>query len=490
MSTTFDIVQKLWNLCNVLRDDGVQYSDYVTELTYLLFLKMAEETKTEDRIPKDYRWKTLSGEEGTALLQHYRDLLVKLGEAKNPRVKAIFANAQTSLRQPRHLHTLVTAIADLDWYSAKNEGLGDLYEGLLEKNATETKSGAGQYFTPRPLIDAMVAVTKPQPGEIVHDPAAGMLGFLVSADRYVKSQTDDLFDLSEKLQQFQKEKAFIGMELVPDTHRLALMNALLHDIHSPILLGDTLSSDGQQLQDADLVLSNPPFGTKKGGGGSTRDDFTFPTGNKQLAFLQHIYRSLRPASKTKAGGRAAVVLPDNVLFESGVGKEIRRDLMDKCNLHTILRLPTGIFYAHGVKTNVLFFTRGKTEKANTKEVWVYDMRENMPQFGKRTPLTREHFADFEKAFGKDPHGSPAALKKRKDTGEAGRFRKFTREEIAQRGDSLDIAWLKDDKAESSADLPEPAVLATTAMEEMEAIMEDLRGILAELGEEIEEEALA
>jgi len=225
----------------------------------------------------------------------------------------------------------------------------------------------------------MVAVTKPQPGEIVHDPAAGMLGFLVSADRYVKSQTDDLFDLSEKLQEFQKEKAFIGMELVPDTHRLALMNALLHDIHSPILLGDTLSSDGQRLKDADLVLSNPPFGTKKGGGGSTRDDFTFPTGNKQLAFLQHIYRSLRLPNGKTPGGRAAVVLPDNVLFEDNTGAKIRADLMEKCNLHTILRLPTGIFYAAGVKTNVLFFHRHTKETGGTKNIWVYDMRTNMPK---------------------------------------------------------------------------------------------------------------
>lgn len=242
----------------------------------------------------------------------------------------------------------------------------------------------------------------------------------------------------------------------------------------------TRSPEGQALPKATLMLTNPPFGTKKGGGLPTRDDFTYPTSNKQFCFVQHIYRGLLP------GGRAAVVLPDNVLFESGVGKDIRRDLMEKCNLHTILRLPTGIFYAQGVKTNVLFFTRGTTDKGNTKEVWVYDLRANMPQYGKRTPLTRDHFAEFEQAFGTDPLGSPAALKKRKDTGETGRFRKFTREWITERDDSLDISWLKDDSAESSADLPEPAVLATSAMQEMEAIMEDLRGILAELGEEIEE----
>jgi type I restriction enzyme M protein len=259
-----------------------------------------------------------------------------------------------------------------------------------------------------------------------------------------------------------------------------MMNLMLHGIEG-ISYGDTLSEDGAALPKATLILTNPPFGTKKGGGLPTRTDFTYPTSNKQFCFLQHIYRYLLP------GGRAAVVLPDNVLFESGVGKDIRRDLMNKCNLHTILRLPTGIFYAQGVKTNVLFFTRGTTDKDNTKEVWVYDLRANMPQFGKRTPLTREHFADFEKAFGTDPQGNPAALKKRKDTGETGRFRRFTRAWIAERDDSLDISWLKDDSAESSADLPEPAILAASAMEEMEAIMADLRGIMAQLGEEIEEE---
>jgi type I restriction enzyme M protein len=221
-----------------------------------------------------------------------------------------------------------------------------------------------------------------------------------------------------------------------------------------------------------------------GGGLPSRDDFTYPTSNKQFCFLQHIYRGLLP------GGRAAVVLPDNVLFESGVGKDIRHDLMEKCNLHTILRLPTGIFYAQGVKTNVLFFTRGTTDKGNTKEVWVYDLRANMPQYGKRTPLTREHFSAFEKAFGDDPFASPASLKKRKDTGETGRFRKFTREWIAQRDDSLDIGWMKEDDGGDGSPLPEPVVLATSAMQEMEAIMEDLRSILAELGEETEEEALA
>ena len=268
------------------------------------------------------------------------------------------------------------------------------------------------------------------------------------------------------------------MEHVQDTHRLALMNLMLHGIGGGIRYGDTLSPEGQALPKATLILTNPPFGTKKGGGLPSRDDFTYPTSNKQFAFLQHIYRGL------KTGGRAAVVLPDNVLFESNVGTDIRRDLMDKCNLHTILRLPTGIFYAQGVKTNVLFCTRGEQDKGNTKEVWVYDLRANMPQYGKRTQLVREHFVEFEAAFADDPLGGPKALAKRQDTGEQGRFRKFTREQIAARGDSLDIAWLKDDSDTSADELPEPAVLAQEAMGELEAALDELRGILEELGEEV------
>lgn len=479
MPVTHDIVAKLWNLCNVLKDDGVTYHQYVTELTYLLFLKMAKETGTEEQIPEGHRWTDLETKGAPDRLEFYKITLIHLGTHGSTLTKEIFANASSFIKKPATLSTLVSEIDKLDWYSARQEGLGDLYEGLLEKNANEKKSGAGQYFTPRPLIDSMVAVMKPTLDDIIQDPAAGTGGFVIAANHYLREHTD--FDsLTEAKQRKYQRNTFYGMEHVQDTHRLALMNLMLHGIDGGIRYGDTLSPEGQALPKATLMLTNPPFGTKKGGGLPTRDDFTYPTSNKQFCFVQHIYRGLLP------GGRAAVVLPDNVLFESGVGKDIRRDLMEKCNLHTILRLPTGIFYAQGVKTNVLFFTRGTTDKGNTKEVWVYDLRANMPQYGKRTPLTRDHFAEFEQAFGTDPLGSPAALKKRKDTGETGRFRKFTREWITERDDSLDISWLKDDSAESSADLPEPAVLATSAMQEMEAIMEDLRGILAELGEEIEE----
>ena len=352
----------------------------------------------------------------------------------------------------------------------EREDLGDMYEGLLEKNANETKSGAGQYFTPRVLIDAMVRLMNPQYGEVIQDPASGTGGFLLAADNFIRKATSDYFDLSEDEIAFQKNHAYVGMELVPDTHRLALMNSMLHDLegggNGVIRLGNTLSSDGQNLPKADLILSNPPFGTKKGGGLPTRDDFTYPTSNKQLAFLQHIYRGL------KVGGRAAIVLPDNVLFEGNVGRDIRNDLMNKCNLHTILRLPTGIFYAQGVKTNVLFFERGKSDQNNTKKIWVYDLRTNMPTFGKRTPLTDKHFVEFEKAY---------SAKTRKDEGEKGRFRCFSRKEIAKKEDSLDISWLKDDSIEDVADLPTPDVLMGEAKVELEGALKELESLMVELG---------
>ncbi|MGO4416442.1 N-6 DNA methylase [Cupriavidus sp. KB_39] len=479
-----DIVQKLWNLCDVLRDDGIGYNDYVTELVLLLFIKMEHENAesgllAKHKLPDYARWPVLASKSGLNLLTYYKNMLLQLSQSSDPLIAAIYADAQTRLKEPRHLEQLIKSLDGIDWFSAKQDGLGDLYEGLLEKNASETKSGAGQYFTPRPLIDSIIALIKPQPGQTVQDPAAGTAGFLIAADAYIRAHTDNLYDLSETQRSFQRNKAFLGMELVSGTRRLALMNCLLHgmegDDEGVVHLGNTLGSAGSGLPKSDVILSNPPFGTAKGGGGPTRDDLTFATSNKQLAFLQHIVRHL------KSGGRAAVVLPDNVLFESGVGTDVRRDLMDKCNLHTILRLPTGIFYAQGVKTNVLFFNKiSQAATGSTKQVWVYDLRANAPKFGKRTPLTRQHFAEFEAAYGEAADGSSPRV----DQGKNGRFRAFSREWIKERGDSLDIAWLKDESAEDAADLPEPAILAREAMGELDRALEELEAILAELGEEV------
>jgi type I restriction enzyme M protein len=468
MTTTQDIVQKLWSLCHVLRDDGITFHEYVTELTYLLFLKMAQETGTEAQLPKGWRWADLIGKDGVDQLGFYQRQLIELGSSKNKRVEGIYASAHTSLRQSRNLTKLVTDIDALDWYSASQEGLGDLYEGLLEKNAAEKKSGAGQYFTPRPLIECMVRLVQPQAGEVVSDPAAGTLGFITRADAYIKAQTDELFALSEAEQDFQRRQAFYAVELVPDTRRLAMMSAMLHGIDCEIILGDTLSPLGKGLPKSDVILTNPPFGTKKGGGKPTRDDFTFVTSNKQLAFLQHVYRNLKP------GGRAAVVLPDNVLFEDNTGQQIRSDLMDKCNLHTILRLPTGIFYAQGVKTNVLFFQRGvKADTGNTKAVWVYDLRANMPSFGKRTPFTIAQLEPFMRAFGAAVDGSG----KRKDEGEDGRFRRFGREEIRGRGDNLDIGWLRDESVGRVEDLPDPDEIAGEILMHLRTATEEMQGLI-------------
>ncbi len=482
MTTTSDIVAKLWSLCHVLRDDGVTYNEYVTELTYLLFLKMLEETKREDRLPAGYRWGALVKRDGLDQLDFYKRLLLDLGkpEVKDELIRAIFTDAQTRLRKPTNLKALTTDIDKLDWFSAREEGLGNLYEGLLEKNASDKKSGAGQYFTPRPLIDCIVRLMQPQPGEIVQDPAAGTAGFLVAADHYIRAATDDLYRLTEAQAFFQRHNAYVGAELVPDTHRLCMMNLLLHGIEGGVVNVDTLSPDGERLPKADVILTNPPFGTKKGGGRPTRGDFsiTADSSNKQLAFVEHIVRALKP------GGRAAVVVPDNVLFEDNTGRRLRTWLMELCNLHTILRLPTGIFYAQGVKTNVLFLQRGRTDKANTKTVWVYDMRANMPAFGKTRPLALADFAEFEKAYGVDANGGA----KRKDQGAEGRWRSFARAEIAARNDNLDIAWLRDTEAEAEEGLTEPEDIAAAIIGHLKAALEDIEALSDEL--ETDEENVA
>lgn len=461
--TNAEIVSKLWNLCNVLRDDGITYHQYVTELTYILFLKMAKETGSEKNIPEDYRWDALKTKEGMELKRFYEELLRELGEHCTGRVQEIYQGARSNIEEPANLKKIITNIDELDWYSAKEEGLGNLYEGLLEKNANEKKSGAGQYFTPRVLIDVMTELIAPQPGERCNDPACGTFGFMIAADHYVKEHTNDWMDLTEEDAEFEQKEAFTGAELVHETHRLALMNAMLHDIEGKIYLCDTLSNQGKVMHGFDVVLTNPPFGTKKGGERANRDDFTYQTSNKQLNFLQHIYRSLKADGKA----RAAVVLPDNVLFADGEGERIRADLMDKCNLHTVLRLPTGIFYAQGVKTNVLFFTRGTADQNNTEEVWFYDLRTNMPSFGKTNPLKYDHFREFITAY----------TAENRHAVENDRWSVFTREEL---GNTLDKGLIRDDSVLDYDDLPDPIESGEECIAQLEEAVDLLKSVVKEL----------
>lgn len=481
-----EIANKLWNLCNVLRDDGVTYHEYLNELTFILFLKLSEVKGFDEHIPKEYQWHYFVNEhDNNEAFAKYREFLATVSaKSTSPSIQEIYSNASTSLRKPVNFRSLVTAIDKLDWYEEDDRDvMGDIYESLLEKNAGEKKSGAGQYFTPRPLINIMVDLMVPKVGEKWNDPAAGTFGFMISADYYLRSKTDNYYDLEEKERHFQVHDAFSGVELVPDAHRLALMNARLHGMESRIYLGDTLTEFGKSLKEFDGVLANPPFGTKQGGERPTRDDLTFLTSNKQLNFLQHIYRSLKKDGKA----RAAVVLPDNVLFEDGDGRKIRQDLLDKCNLHTILRLPTGIFYAAGVKTNVLFFTRGKSETGNTQNVWYYDMRTNAPSYGKRTPFTEKAFEDFVLAYtggipfdkvetdfdGTIDEKKRAAIKDE-------RWQCISRAEIEKKNYSLDLGLITDSSLTNSDDLGEPIDIAKQALQELDAITKELNAMIKEL----------
>ncbi|WP_288990448.1 N-6 DNA methylase [uncultured Sphingopyxis sp.] len=491
MNPASDLVNKLWRLCALLRKDGITYQQYVTELTYLLFLKMASEQKDESRIPEQYRWRAITAANEAEVLQVYRQALVDLGnpdKVSDRSVVAIFQNATTVVREPATLRKLIDAIDGLHWFSDERDAFGDAYEGLLQKMAEETKRGAGQYFTPRVLIDVMVDLMQPQPGEVIQDPAAGTGGFLIAADRYMRARTDDYHELLDHSRRvaFQLREAIRGIENVPDTFRLLLMNLHLHKIDPDHLdLGDTLSPKGSEarFKNADLILTNPPFGPA--GGPPTRDDLTITdrVSSYQLPFVEHVVRALR------LGGRAAVVVPDNVLFDEGRGKALRQRLMSWCDLHTILRLPTGIFYAQGVKTNVLFFTRADEEaptKDATEAVWIYDMRSDVPAYGKTNPIRPADFAEFVKAFGDDPLGRAD----RTDTGEQGRFRRFTRDEIAARGDNLDIHWLKDtgDEAEDGLDTPEDIAAAIEG--HLKLALEEIGALVAELGGDADAPELA
>jgi len=489
MNPSADLVNKLWRLCALLRKDGVTYQQYVTELTYLLFLKMASEQKDESRIPEQYRWGALKTASETEVLQRYRQALTDLGDGTkiaDRSVVAIFQNAATIIRTPANLRQLIDAIDGLHWFSDERDAFGDAYEGLLQRMAEETKRGAGQYFTPRALIQVMVGLMKPQPGEVIQDPAAGTGGFLIAANSFMKAASDDYFELSPKQQAFQLQQALRGLENVPDTFRLLLMNLHLHAIDPDNLdLADTLSPAGQrpQFKNADLILTNPPFGPA--GGPPTRDDLTITdrVSSYQLPFVEHVIRALR------LGGRAAVVVPDNVLFDDGRGKALRQRLMSWCNLHTILRLPTGIFYAQGVKTNVLFFARADEEAPTedaTREVWIYDARSGAPSYGKTNPFKAADLADFVSAFGDDPLGGVARL----DQGEQGRFRRFTREEIAARGDNLDISWLKDTSTDAEEGLDTPEDIAAAIEGHLKVALEEIAALVAELDSDAGEPVLA
>lgn len=459
-----DIVQKLWGFCHTLRHDGVDYGDYIEQLTYLLFLKMAEERGAN--IPKGCDWNSLKEESGTALTDHYADILRKLREAPGL-LRDIFAQSTPRFNNPVNLKRIIGMIDEEDWSSMGVDVKGAAFEGLLEKAASEGKKGAGQYFTPRPLIQTICRVMKPdprgKPDFTISDPACGTGGFLVCAYEWLVEQSKGVLDRADAARI--KKKTYYGQDLVPRPRRLALMNLFLHGVEPHIYLGDTIYEPPRG-DLYDCILTNPPFGTKGANQAPERDDFTIETSNKQLNFVQHVVNTLKP------GGRAAMVLPDNCLFEGKAG-EVIEILMQDCNLHTILRLPRGTFtpYSQGVKANVLFFQKGLP----TENVWIFDARSNVPGITKKDrPLSAAHFAEFEKAYGKDPNGQS----RRTDTGEEGRFRKFHVSAIKDRGYKLDITWLKDESLEDSDELPEPQDLAAEAITEFEAIVDDLREIVA------------
>ena len=489
------IVQKLWNYCNVLRDDGMSYGDYVAQLTYLLFLKMADERSkppfnlagdSPSPILKGYDWPSLLERDGDELFDHYRHTLERLGAEKGT-IGLIFAKALNKFQDPAKLRRLVVDLIDGENWSAMGADVkGDAYEGLLEKNAQDTKSGAGQYFTPRPLIQAMVDCIAPKPGDTICDPACGTGGFLFAAHKHVAEHNPNL---TREQKKHLKEKAFTGYELVQSTARLAAMNMMLHGIGSdksvPIVVTDALAADpGERF---DVVLANPPFGKKSStmitgaeGRVSTekdvieRDDFWATTSNKQLNFVQHIKTLL------KQHGRAAVVLPDNVLFEGGAGETIRKKLLHECDVHTLLRLPTGLFYAQGVKANVIFFERKPaSETPWTKKLWIYDLRTNQHFTLKTNPLRREQLDEFVKLY------NPANRHDRKaswspETPE-GRWRVYDYAELIARDKaSLDIFWLKDDSLADSDNLPPPDVIAQEIVDDLEAALEQFRLIAADL----------
>jgi len=458
-----DIVGKLWGFCHTLRHDGVDYGDYIEQLTYLLFLKMAEEKGAD--VPREYSWSVLKEKSGTDLTDFYVDTLRGLGKNKGV-LGDIYGGAVSRFSNPVNLKRLINLIDEIEWTGLNVDIKAAAYEGLLEKSASEGKKGAGQYFTPRILIQSIVRCMKPDPRKIkdftVHDPATGTGGFLVCAYEWLMDITKGKLDRDDAKRIL--TKTYTGIELVSRPRRLCLMNLYLHGIHSDIALGDSIY---EPLKNAryNCILTNPPFGTKGANQAPTRDDFTVETSNKQLNFVQHVMSTL------EFGGRAAIVLPDNCLFENKAG-EVMEILMHDCNLHTILRLPRGTFtpYSQGVKANVIFFQKGP----RTEKVWIFDARSNVPGITKNDrPLSSKHFEEFEKCYGSDPNGQS----KRSDLGLEGRFRKFHISEVKNREYKLDITWLKDESLEDKDELPEPQDLASEAITELEAIVDGLREIL-------------
>jgi len=482
------LVQKLWNYCNVLRDDGLSYGDYVEQLTYLLFLKMADEQTRPpfDRapvVPYGLDWQSLLDRDGEELEAHYIKILNDLGRQPGM-LGVIFRKAQNRIQDPAKLRRLVVDLIDQErWMILDADVKGDAYEGLLQKNAEDTKSGAGQYFTPRPLIRAIVDVMHPGPDGTICDPACGTGGFLLAAQDHIV-RNNPLLDPDQK--RHLRFDAVHGWEIVDNTARLCAMNLLLHgtgaaDADSPIRVDDALKADPGERYD--MVLTNPPFGRKSsvtviGSDGETRrddltvvrDDFWATTSNKQLNFLQHVKTLL------KIDGRAAIVVPDNVLFEGGAGETIRRKLLHECDVHTLLRLPTGIFYAQGVKANVLFFDRKPaSETPWTKELWVYDLRTNQHFTLKENPLRYEHLADFIETYSADDRSNRV---------ESERLRRFSYEELVSRDKvSLDLLWLRDESLEDGDNLPPPGVIAAEIVEDLEAALAQFAEIASSLGVE-------
>lgn len=488
MSINSNIISKIWSFCNTLRDDGVSYGDYLEQLTYLLFLKMADEYskpphKRPIAIPSEYDWESLTTKRGATLEGHYTTLLRELGQQKGI-LGQIFAKSQNKIQDPAKLYKLIDLIDKEQWTVLGTDVKGEIYEGLLEKNAEDTKSGAGQYFTPRALIRAIVECIRPKPMKTVADPACGTGGFFLGVYDFLVTN----YKLNKKQEQFLKYKTFFGNEIVPGTRRLALMNLFLHnigDIDSEDIISPAdalIANDGKHF---DYVLANPPFGRKSSQTFTNeqseqekedltynRKDFWTTTSNKQLNFVQHIKTML------KNTGQAAVVVPDNVLFEGGAGEIVRKRLLESTDLHTILRLPTGIFYAHGVKANVIFFdARPAAKEPWTKEVWYYDYRTNIHHTLKKNPLKLGDLKVFIECF------QPLNRHKRSETYHAetnpdGRWRKFTYEEIISRDKtSLDLIWIKDKSLADLDDLPKPDELVETIIENLEAGLQSFKTIL-------------